>query len=181
MKKILFNSFLILMTFATLTGCKRGEEDPFLSFRSRDSRVTGTWELKKATLVMTTTISTSGSLNTETYTISIESGILTETGPGGSGGSSVYTREITLEKDGTYKATDNSDGYISEESGNWWWLNDSKNKTRLAFDDDYSSYLVEQLKNKEIILTRSIYYKETEPSGDWEEETEELRMIYEKK
>ena len=176
---MLFKICVILLTFATLSGCKRGEEDPFISLRSRDSRITGTWVLKNATLTSVLTTSISGSTNAITYSVSYENGILTEISQGTVQGSSIYSREMTLEKDGTYNSIDTNDGYSSEESGNWWWLNDSKNKTRLAFDND--PYLVEQLKNKELILSMKAYCKETEPNGDWEEETEDLRMVFEKK
>lgn len=38
---------LVLTTIAAMPGCKKGEDDPFLSFRSRKNRVVGTWEVEK--------------------------------------------------------------------------------------------------------------------------------------
>ena len=43
MKKIL----TIMLIVTAFVGCKKGEEDPIISLRSRDARITGTWELKK--------------------------------------------------------------------------------------------------------------------------------------
>jgi len=37
--------FALLLTTAFVSSCKRGEEDPFLSLRSRDQRVMGEWTL----------------------------------------------------------------------------------------------------------------------------------------
>ena len=39
---------------------------------------------------------------------------------------------------------------MSTTSGNWWWLNDSKKKTRIAFDDDYGSFDIQMLKSNEM-------------------------------
>jgi len=181
MKKYFLQITIVLLAITITSGCKRGEEDPFLSFKSGDSRVTGTWELKSATYIMKQTTSMSGSVLTETYTVKFENGILTEIDPGGNVGTSSYSREMTIEKGGTYKLVERSDGYVDEASGNWWWLNDSKNKTRLAFDDDNSSYLVEQLKNKELILAANYFSKDFDTNGDWEQEVVEIKMIYEKK
>ncbi len=38
---------LVLALPMVITGCKKGEEDPFLSFRSRKARVVGTWTVTK--------------------------------------------------------------------------------------------------------------------------------------
>lgn len=38
----------IILLLTEFTSCKKGEEDPFLSLRSRKARLTGTWVLKEA-------------------------------------------------------------------------------------------------------------------------------------
>ncbi len=51
-------------------GCKKGTEDPFLSFRSRDKRVEGTWTLKSVdySYSSTSTSSTTNTVNSDNST-----------------------------------------------------------------------------------------------------------------
>ncbi|PCJ82765.1 MAG: hypothetical protein COA57_13045 [Flavobacteriales bacterium] len=51
-------------------GCKRGEEDPSISLKSRNKRVTGTWTLKSYdnSWTTSTTVNTSNDVNDDTYT-----------------------------------------------------------------------------------------------------------------
>jgi hypothetical protein len=44
MKKLNLTLALCLLAAATVTSCKKGEDDPFLSFRSREARLTGEFE-----------------------------------------------------------------------------------------------------------------------------------------
>ncbi|MEQ1733595.1 MAG: hypothetical protein ABL940_07975, partial [Bacteroidia bacterium] len=50
MKKLTL-SVLALATVASFTACKKGTEDPALSFRTRDSRMAGEWKLSTAEIV----------------------------------------------------------------------------------------------------------------------------------
>ncbi len=45
MKKIAIFGLIIGTTLSILSGCKKGADDPFLSLRSRDKRITGDWVL----------------------------------------------------------------------------------------------------------------------------------------
>ncbi|OFX56737.1 MAG: hypothetical protein A2046_00380 [Bacteroidetes bacterium GWA2_30_7] len=47
-------ALLSIVLSLTYTGCRKGEEDPFLSLRSRDKRIIGTWTLKSSSEVITT-------------------------------------------------------------------------------------------------------------------------------
>lgn len=59
MKKLFgFIAILGIITSLTYTGCRKGEEDPFLSLRSRDKRLVGTWTLKSSSDVTTTNTTT---------------------------------------------------------------------------------------------------------------------------
>jgi hypothetical protein len=181
MKKYFLQISIILLAITVTSGCKRGEEDPFLSLKSRDSRVTGTWELKSSSYLYTETESESGVLTVNTNSVNFVNGVRTYVSTNGTIFTSTYSFEMTIDKNGSYMIVEINDGYKSEQSGYWWWLNDSKKKTRIAFDDDNSSYLVEQLKNKELILTANYFYKDVDTNGDWEQEVIEIKMIYEKK
>lgn len=45
-KKIAWVGLIIVLLASSLTSCKKGDDDPWLSFRSRKSRLTGTWTIK---------------------------------------------------------------------------------------------------------------------------------------
>lgn len=47
-KKILFSA-LIAFSILNLSSCKKGDEDPFFSFKSREGRMKGEWELTNVT------------------------------------------------------------------------------------------------------------------------------------
>jgi hypothetical protein len=49
MKKILIYSLALGLILPMFNGCKKGADDPGLSLRSRDARITGIWELVEAT------------------------------------------------------------------------------------------------------------------------------------
>lgn len=97
--KILFLSALI----GGLAECKKGEDDPFISFRSRKSRVAGEWKLTSGT---STGISTSHGTNpvttsyTENYTESTYSYF---SGSGSQTGT--HSFDIEFKTDGTYTST----------------------------------------------------------------------------
>ena len=54
MKNFTFNLllFIIIIVVFTMSSCKKGEDDPFISFRSRKARITGEWNLKSGIIVI---------------------------------------------------------------------------------------------------------------------------------
>ena len=71
MKKVLFSlAAIVLLSTVFITGCKKGEDDPGISFRSRDARVTGSWTLSSSEVVRTDneTITTTNDVNTNKST-----------------------------------------------------------------------------------------------------------------
>jgi hypothetical protein len=95
-------TIIIALSTVFLDGCKKGENDPAVSLKSRKSRATGTWKLASGTL---TSSGFTGTFDGSTVTVL--------------GMSSTYTLEMVLEKDGTFKRTINDDGDISIETGTW--------------------------------------------------------------
>lgn len=100
-----------------------------------------------------TTMTIGGFSTTDILSTSSDGTVMTTTKIGG------WTTEITtnsyvlkveIDKDGTYKHTVVSDGNTNTFPGYWWWLSDAKKKTRIAFDDDKSSYEIDMLKLKEM-------------------------------
>ena len=180
MKKTILNlGLLLLMGVTTLQSCKKGANDPFLSLKSRDSRITGTWVLKSMDYSQTQSATSNSVTVTDVTTQSYDGSLLTEVQNGNTYAAS-YTSEMVINKDGTYTTMSTLDGDKSEDDGYWWWLNDKKNKTRIAFDDDATSYMIEQLKNKSLVLKYDYHSKNTNSNGDASETTTSSIMTFEK-
>ena len=154
--KIMKNKFLVLglavlliTSSLSFVGCKKGENDPGLSLKSRTARITGEWELSKGDWeeLTTSTYSNTTSINKDSY--SFDNGALSVTEFDGTNTDS-YTIDmeytLTIEKDGTYelvdKQTRNINGTIltttNKYEGNWAFVygNDNleiKNKERVEF------------------------------------------------
>lgn len=132
---------LVLVTTALFTGCKKGENDPFLSLRSRKARVVGEWKLNKGTVKWT------DSSGTETTTYGESSGTVTDA----SGTDNfTYSMEYSFKNDGTYSIsyTETYTGdtpSISKEEGRWSFVGknksaDVKNKESILLTTTSSSY-----------------------------------------
>lgn len=72
MKKLINTIATLLSLFIAVTlfqSCRKGPEDPFMSLRTRNSRITGTWTLKSLDYTYTEkgTTSTSNDVNNATY------------------------------------------------------------------------------------------------------------------
>lgn len=189
MKKKTINIFAaLLLMLPIITNCKKGENDPFLSLKSRKSRLTGEWELKEGKITETS----GGSTTTYTYngtqqTVSSSLGSFTFD----------YTEKITFEKDRSYEKVTVDDGDTETIKGEWYWIGknknlDLKNKEAVGITElQYTSsggtttytgvyaddiLVIDQLKNKEMVIKRS-YTSSSSGSSTSREET----FTYEKK
>ena len=152
MKNTIKNTMIAAVILSTVcagfVGCKKGENDPFLSFRSRKGRVAGDW-----TVSAYKETQTQGS---NTTTTNYDGTTWTETDPTGS--PSTVTKTVTytakFEKDGkwssnmhatwsetifsittTYDETETSSGTWNFTGG----VGEEKNKSQLAmFTESYS-------------------------------------------
>ncbi len=129
-KQILKLSMAIAVIALIFSSCKKGENDPFISLKSRTSRLANKWELSAEDYTSTST--NSGYTSTSKY--SYASGIETVTYTNSYNGNSTtstntksLTQEITFEKDGTFSMSINDDGDIESYEGNWAWLGKNKN------------------------------------------------------
>lgn len=176
MKKLIY--LLSLTVFVlSFTGCKKGENDPFLSLKSRKARLAGEWKVssREQTYSYTSTgvWGTSNSY-TSTYNGSIEvenginNGISYST-------EDQYTTDFVFEKDGTYTTTVTFPDGSAVIKGNWAFLGKSKkaelkNKEAIALTTTSETYygettttsgtffpfnvlIIDQLKSKEIVFT----------------------------
>lgn len=161
MKKHFLSLMIILIGSSTiLSSCKKGEEDPFLSLRSRDARITALWKLTSAESM--------SNFDGDLYTSSFNGSLMTNTSPWGSG-SNAYSLSIEIKKDGTYQSIETSGSNMETTDGRWIWLNSAKNKTSISLDN-LGTFEVRGLKSKELILYR--YDKSVELSGSTTETNE---------
>jgi len=152
MKKVLLLTATAVTLFV-VQSCKKGEDDPFLSLKTRDARIEGEWVLKSQDVTESDTYSYDGISETESINVKYDGAIATETYVDDLGtdiSTYSYTKKTEIFKDGSYKTVETEDGSMSTSSGNWWWLNDSKKKTRIAFDDDAESFDIQMLKSNEM-------------------------------
>lgn len=184
--KTTFKVVIAALTLSTFVfdGCKKGENDPFLSLHTRKGRVTGDWTVKSGS----GTDVNGSSTTTWTYdgtTYSQTSGSTTTTNG--------MTYTMNFEKDGTFKTvqTNTATGYSDAvtQTGTWNFtagIGDDKNKDHIVLKtlvytdvqtigsssttttETYTGdsapvtlYYLDELKNKEIIIT----WKGTDTQG----------------
>lgn len=155
---------IVLGVSTTFTGCKKGENDPFLSLKSRKARISGEWTLVSGSETSTYNSGGVASSSSTTYT---------ETSYIANGTSYPYSEKMTIDKDGTYEIEVISDGDFYTITGNWFFAGaikdlDLKNKEAIVFStQNYSEpgysetyngfyagevYIIDQLKNKELVF-----------------------------
>ncbi|MEI6766095.1 MAG: hypothetical protein WCM76_10660 [Bacteroidota bacterium] len=192
MKKFLLVVLVGALALPVFQSCKKGPNDPAISFKSRSARLVGEWKIFKGVEVQNNA-GTITNINIDNSTYSETSGGTTVTG--------VITTEISIKKDGTYtwKQTLTIAGTteIDEQEGTWSFLgansaNTIKNKQCVAFQCNKSTnisgstttvstytgwwptvYNIDELKSKEIILIRDYSY--TGSSTDTESVTYTLQ------
>ncbi|MFN6943748.1 MAG: hypothetical protein ACK4ND_02290 [Cytophagaceae bacterium] len=162
MKKTIIVLAVLVAPLFFLNSCRKGEEDPAISLRSRDARLTGNWVLAN----FSGTATEIDDYDMQIYfTYSYSNGILTETIISSSFGddrwSYIYNATMTINKNGTMNmsVTDRSSGlteYI-ETNDSWYWLDSGKNKSKVhlgAFRGQMGmgEMDVVRLTNRELIL-----------------------------
>ena len=212
MKKTLVILFSVFLTGIGFYGCKKGEGDPMISFKSRDKRMMGEWTVSKidesrvtvykdntvnATFYQHQTTSETKSFDGSTWSETVKKDYTGNPAPTTTSETetNVYTTTITLtlDKHGVAKSTEtnsyrsttlatspvdtwagctpgqNCDGTYTYAGtaltntntyeGKWSWLGDNKNKEQILIDMAGTMggiYMIEQLKNKEIILKKNL-------------------------
>jgi hypothetical protein len=171
MKKIHIYILVAAMVIPAFQSCKKGENDPFLSFRSRKARVAGDWKVVSSKGSQTETGSFGNS-----FSWTYDGTTYTETDASGTV-SYPETVTYTFEKDGNYSYTRVSDGNTSSATGTWNFLagvGDAKNKERMVLRSisytsssysitydmtDYDdAFEIDELRNDRMVWKRKMTY-----------------------
>jgi hypothetical protein len=146
MKKILL-AVIVLLSIIVIPSCKKGEDDPFISLRSRDARITAKWKL-----VNYEKTSSSSTGSTSSF---LNGSILTETtfipSYGSFTDSDTYSKEWEINSDGTFTSTTFRDSSISTSKSTWYWLNTTDDKTSIIIEEE-GIYTIDRLTSKELIV-----------------------------
>lgn len=175
--QIMKRFFLLIPAFITVLffkGCKKGEDDPALSLRTRKARLSGEWRLKEGTASYTALYN--GAIYNYAFRFN---GIKCEEYVTDYYGTPTihtfaYLLNVKLEKDGTFYFKEIISGKTLEATGTWDFnhkTSDSKNKesfrlhisniiTGSLSDDHLFNQLsvdfifkIKELRNKKIVLT----------------------------
>lgn len=172
MKKVKFAVLMLLLAVFVLPACKKGENDPFITLKSRDARITAIWKL---TGINYTETQVSGSTITQTATYDGTTFISTHSVYGSSTATGTYETEIlkdgTLTWDETYTFGGSTD--VQSSTGTWQWLDSDKNKSVLILDggDHFftgGTWIIDRLAGKELILKGSGNSNDNGDTDTWE-------------
>ncbi len=181
MKKTLIALTIILALGSAVSSCKKGENDPFLSLKSRKARFVGEWKVISS---ITTDVESDGDKTTTTSDGSLVTQVDFDATSGVSN-TSTYTQseDWTFNKDNTftYKAT--TIGGVTQYEGTWAFIGKSKDSdikkkenvglnitkftetptvgvvSSATYEGDQGFLIIfelDQLKGKEIIIKNSI-------------------------
>jgi len=173
MKKTI--SFVALTAIAVtliFSGCKKGENDPFLTLKTRNARLAQTWDLSSEDYTETQKGTSFGSDYTSTTVYSYDGTSETQKATITSGSSSTtstttktYSEEITFDKDGTYEINGVYDGDAFSEKGNWMWVNANKDQ---------------EIKNKEAIILTTTSSSDSDNTYSGKSTSPNMIMVFDK-
>ncbi len=171
LKKISFIGLASLFLLSSLS-CKKGKDDPFVSFRSRKARLSGNWKLERGFFNYTS--NNPGSASTATsYEFSKEAGLLFINGSQVSQ-SVTFFINLIIEDDGKFELRENYGNASLVARGKWNFtgkIGKAKNKDGIIFlveevrSGDCKDHLfnffstnfiynIRELRNKKIVLQR---------------------------
>jgi len=174
MKRI---NFIIVATLlfgvvAAFTSCKKYEEGPLLSLKSKNGRITGEWELKEYNYTNTTDYGTI----TTTFNGSMVTTVFADT----TSYTYPYSLEFQINKDGTYTSKEMADGNYVEETSLWSWKDGTSEKEMISFYSFGGWWVIKKLSNKELIIENNSSLSEIE-FGDTYFSNMERSYTFEKK
>ena|ERR1035438_9079422 len=153
---LIINIILLIFAF-TNNGCKKGADDPFLSFRSRNSRLVKNWTLTSSNY--TQTIVNTSPASTSTTTKTFNGGVLTIVNASGTTTTESYSLHLDFDKNGSILNMDEIANAVANNMSNYWeWGNDKSNKEQLITHSSVSImpagiYYIDKLEGHTVLLT----------------------------
>ena len=131
---------LVFICAFLLCDCKKGEEDPAISFRTRKGRLSGEWVMKSGNASQTFLSATKPPFN-QNFSFNGSKVELNETEAGGPAiiYTGAYNLTLNVKKDGAFNFRENFAGSILEANGHWNFERrsaDAKNKEEVEFTID---------------------------------------------
>jgi hypothetical protein len=123
---------LMLLTLCFST-CRKGEDDPLLSFRTRTARIAGEWRLSSGKVLISVNNPKTGSKYSVSFTFSKSRYEGVDNNGFGTG---IYMLNLRVEKDGFFTFHEQFDGEALDGGGSWDFLRrspDVKNKEEVNF------------------------------------------------
>gem|GEM_PF-1756388 len=114
-----------LLFVIVFSGCRKGEDDPFISLRSRTNRLCGKWRLIESTQMVCFGENTSAF---DSYQIQLNGGQCVVTYRGFEVDKFSYIQYLSFDKNGNYRIETESSGDNSVEEGKWSWCGKDKNR-----------------------------------------------------
>ena len=195
--KILKIIILAVFTTVLLQACKKGDNDPFLSLKTRDARITGTWELMSSEEIDSytntfldydnepaelhikeNTLYSEGSLIYSYVQTLIVADSIIDNYAGSD--TTDFSEQLTILKLGVIEFAGSEDKRVYEAQGSWQWFDSNKRKTQIEIDG--MVYVVDRLTNEELVLKYTGYYIEIDKTYN-EEYDEQYSIVktYQKK
>jgi hypothetical protein len=180
MKKSNYSLFVlvILLFIGIIFGsCKKGENDPAISFKSRDARITAKWKLAKIESTETDLIGGNTMNITITYDGTNYLKVTTMTGQPTETIIAAGTYVMTIGKNGYLLWEENySDGIITDvqsRTGSWNWTVNDKNKSTVSIDagNHYikgGTWKIDRLATKELWLRKTGNSSFNSNTASWE-------------
>jgi hypothetical protein len=166
----------LVLPFVFFSSCRKGEDDPGFSFRTRKARLAGEWRFISGSVTLSFVDHTQGARTNFVYSLSNMRYDLAVTGPGfPTLYKGTYQLNLNVKKDGTFDFSEISDEPVAGR-GSWDFLlksGDRKNKEEVNFvisdittgaSNSWSlfnwngtsmRYRIKELRDKKLVLTAS--------------------------
>lgn len=128
---------LLLCLVLFVSTCKKGEDDPFVSLKTRKARMEGDWRFVSGKLVIGTTDLSSWARYNEVYEFTGSGYEVTSTGAVNAVVSKgTFILGLSIDKDGHFSGEEIFDGKIFQAEGNWDFnsgISSKKSKSEINF------------------------------------------------
>jgi hypothetical protein len=166
MKALKLSVFLVSVSLIVLSSCKRGEDDPFLPFSTRDARITNEWKLTSSQGITTQVNAYNKTKKDEflfdgttmsEYHIDYFDNVSEDSYP--------YSDSLSIKKDGTYEQKIKNDEGTFTKTSRWVWYDSNKDKIGIMFEDG-KMYFIKKLAKDEMVMYYKISSVETDADGN---------------